>query len=80
MESEIIVQDSKAQKHDCFQVPLWTLNKLYHEHRCAAINLLRMIERVLILSGRGKWDKILLEPSVWLSLGGEIHWIVFEEQ
>ena len=33
----------------------------------------KMIKRVLILSGRGKWDKIILEPSVWLSLGGENH-------
>ena len=69
MESEIIVQDSKAQKHDCYQDPSWTVNKLYHEHHCASINLLRMIKRAPILSGRGKWDKILLEHSVWLSLG-----------
>ena len=69
MENEIIVQDSKAQKHDCYQVPSWTVNKLYHEHHCASINLLRIIKRVLILYGRGKWDKILLEHSVWLSLG-----------
>ena len=39
-----------------------------------------MIERVLILSGRGKWDKIFSEPSMLLSLGGEIHRIEFEEQ
>ena len=39
-----------------------------------------MINRVLILFGRGKWDKIILEPSAWLSLGGEIYWIEFEEQ
>ena len=39
-----------------------------------------MIKRVFILSGRGKWDKILLQSSVWLTLGGEIHWIEFEEQ
>jgi hypothetical protein len=49
-------------------------------HHCASINLLTKIEGVVILSGRGKWDKMLLEPSVKLNPGHDIYGIECEEQ